>query len=252
MSSTKKRVKQLISAFDLDFSDIYPNESARANTFRHKFSDLAHVADIVECDSIINYNLFEKLPEGHPSSELWLETQTDLTSSIYLTLGGYYRQAIACLRGWLEIVCVGIYYGRHYKGPNSRYNQWKNGRRKSPYWKNLLHSLFNRPNFQKANTLTGLRQSMKDLHDELCMFVHNQAMNVYKLQKGRDNVPRYLSRSFDIWHKLLIQTFNLILLILSTAYPKETKAISRKDLEKILAVVSSNTSKKTQNLLIIL
>lgn len=246
--SKPSKVTQVVWAFDLGFSDMYPKESVRHTTFKTRFAELLQVKDVVSCQSILNFALFNKLPTHHPSVELWLETETDLLSSIYLALGGYYRQAIACLRGWLEITCAGVYYGKHWKGKDSRYNQWKKGRKLSPVWRNLLDSLFQRQNFREADKMIGLRKKMETINHSLCMFVHNRGMDVYRLQDGRDNVPRFLKDSFDIWFNHLKETFNVISLVLFAAYGRELRTLTKEDYKKVISQLSSTSQNDVKKL----
>lgn len=247
--SKPSKVTQVVWAFDLGFSDMYPKESVRHMTFKTRFPELLQGKEIVNCQSIVNFKLFNELPTHHPSVELWLETETDLLSSIYLALGGYYRQAIACLRGWLEITCVGVFYSQHWKGKDSRYNRWKKGKKLSPSWKNLLNSLFRRQNFREADNLIALRKKMETIHSSLCIFVHNRGMDVYNLQNGRDNVPRFLNNSFIIWFTHLKETFAVISLILFAAYGDELRTLSIEDYRKIKSQLSLSSHDDIKKLL---
>lgn len=218
------KMEKLIFTFDLGFSDMYVDESVRFDTFRNKKKQLFEVRNLIEVDSILNHAVFAKLGAEHPSSQLWLESETDLKASIYLVLGGYYRQAVATLRNWLEITLTGIYFNQYYKGPNSRYNQWKAGVRQSPKWPHLLDSLFRRAGFSAADTRTNLRQELTNLYSELSSFVHSRGIEIYDLQNGRDNVPRYIEHSFDLWFSLAKRTLRAISLVLIIEYESALRA----------------------------
>jgi len=188
---------EFIFAFDVGFSDIWTDESVRHITFEKRNEDLYLLKNVINADSIINSFLSFEIE--HPQRELWLESQTDLMSSIYLVLGGYYRQAFVCLRTWFEITLLAVYYSKYYKGTGSRYNQWKKGIRHSPNWKHLLDSLFSRIQFQSVNVNIGLRSKLERFYTELSAFVHNRGMLKYDLQRGRDNVPRFVNHAFDLY-----------------------------------------------------
>ncbi len=238
----RKDFEEIYYAFDLGFSDGYKAESVRYYTLKNELEKLKVVKSIIHADSIVNFHLFNKLGSKHPSSELWLETNTDLHASIYLVLGGYYRQGLMCLRSWFEITLDGIYYSRNFRYKGSKYEQWKKGERRSPSWKGLLESLFSRDEFVTADKID-LTNKMQNLHDELCAFVHNTAMDVYDLQKGRDNVPRYISSSSDLWFNLLKKTFNLITLVQFVAYSKQFKEMRMKEYKEIEPLLSEETKK---------
>lgn len=202
---------------------MYIGESVRFDTFRNKGKQLLEVRNLVEVDSILNHAVFTKLGAEHPSSQLWLGSETDLKASIYLVLGGYYRQAVATLRNWLEIALTGIYFNQYCRGPSSRFNQWKAGVRQSPKWPHLLDSLFRRAEFAAAHTRTNLRQELINLYSELSSFVHSRGIEIYALQNGRDNVPRYIEHSFDLWLSLAKRTLSAISLVLIIEYESELR-----------------------------
>lgn len=101
--NNRPKVDELFGAFDLGFSDAFAEDSVRQQTFRSKLDALIDARKVIDGDSIVNYALFVELGDDHPTPRLWLECETDLRGSIYLTLGGYYRQALICLRTWLEL-----------------------------------------------------------------------------------------------------------------------------------------------------
>jgi len=247
-SKNNEHLKALVFSFDLGFSDIYPNESVRAITFENKLGELKHIRRIKDADSIVNFVLFARLGAEHPSAQMWLETETDLGSSIYLMLGGYYRQALICLRTWLELALIGIYYSRYYKGKSSRYNQWKSNQRQSPAWKNLLNSLFTRAEFESADKAIGLRCKLETLYTELSAFVHNRGMSQYKLQDGRDNVPRYVERAFETYYKMLQETLNMLVLVLFVAYTNELTYTKEEEWEAIEDLLGDKTRQCIESL----
>lgn len=213
---------ELYSSFDLGFSDTYtrPGESARLDSFLKRLPQLRIVDEILEEESDINYTLWYSLPKGNPVGELWLEHQTDLRASIYLSLGGYYRQAISTLRNWLELCLVGVYYDRHWQDRNSRYDQWKKGIKKSPrnFENDLLVSIFGREPLKTIEKQFKFRSSLTVLHRQLSAHVHNSGDVGTKLQKGRDNVPRFIRRSFERWYTLLRRTFTAIVVVFALSY----------------------------------
>jgi len=186
--------------FDLGPSDEYKN-SVRAQTFQNKQPALLGVAHLVRLDYILTESSFHILPPGHPTSELATESDTDFKASIYLTLGGYYRQAIAALRGWLEIILTGIYYNRHYNYLHSPYDRFKQDRERSPTWTRLLKRVFERDNFATADREHDLKQLLEGLYDDLSAFVHRRGFAEHDLQLRRD-IPGYDNVSFDLWFSL--------------------------------------------------
>jgi len=245
---SNEHLEALVFSFDLGFSDIYPNESVRSITFENKSEELEHIRRIKNADSIVNFVLFAKLGGEHPSAQMWLETETDLSASIYLMLGGYYRQALICLRTWLELALIGIYYSKYYKGETSRYNQWKSNQRRSPAWKNLLDSLFTRPEFKSVDKAIDLRCKLKTLYTELSAFVHNRGMAQYKLQDGRNNVPRYVEHAFDTYHRMLQETLNMLILVLFVAYTNELTYTKEEEWEAIENLLGDETKQYVESL----
>ncbi len=216
--SCLKIIDELANAFDLDFSDQFTEDSVRSKTFKHRVNDLTYVKKVVECTCYIDYALFVELGIKHPTPYIAFESETDLHGSIYLALGGYYRQALICLRAWLELTIVGIYYGRNYEVNDSEFEKWKRGDKQSPSWSKLLNLLSAELSFKKANEVISLEQKLKDFYWKISSFAHGRGMELYDLQRGRDNVPRFLDHSFDIWILFLKQAYALWRLSLYSAY----------------------------------
>lgn len=248
MKERRERIRALVFSFDLPFSDMLPNESVRSITVKNRFEELEQIRKIKNGDSIVNFALFMKLGQEHPSARLWLETETDLSSSIYLILGGYYRQALMCLRNWLELTLTGIYYNNYWKGETSRYNQWKSGQRQSPTWKNLLEALFSRREFSAADEAVKLRKRLEILYNDLSAFVHNRGMSKYKLQNGRDNVPRYVEGAFNLYYRMVQKVFDMLVLILFISYSKELAYTKKEEFGEIEGLLIEETKKYIESL----
>jgi len=220
-SENNQETVDLRLLFDLGPSDEYRN-SVREQTFQNQQSALLEIANLVLLDYILTESLFHILPYGHPSSELSTESETDFKASIYLALGGYHRQAIAALRGWLEIILTGIFYNRHYNFLDSPYDRFKEGCKRSPGWSNLLKSLFKRDNFATADREHDLRQLLKDLYGDLSAFVHRRGFAQHDLQLRRD-IPRYDSISFDLWFSLAKRVSDATIQVLIVEYAQQLR-----------------------------
>jgi len=241
------KIDEFVFTFDLGFSDIWKDESVRHITFEKKNKDLKLLKNVINADSIVNS--FLSFERDHPQPQLWMESQTDLMASIYLVLGGYYRQGFVCLRTWFEITLLGIYYSKYYKGKDSRYNQWKKGVRHSPNWRNLIESLFSRTEFQVADASINLRSELEKFYTELSAFVHNRGMLKYDLQKDRDNVPRFVDHAFDLYLEKLLQTFNMIVLVLYTYYKQDMPQPNSKEFSELRPLLIKETKRYLANIL---
>ena len=51
-----------------------------------------------------------------------------------------------------------------------------------------------------------IEERCRRMYDKLSTFTHSRGIDKYRLQEGRDNVPRYLERSFNLWFKLFKET----------------------------------------------
>lgn len=54
-----------------------------------------------------------------------------------------------------------------------------------------------------------LEKECKEIYDKLSIFTHSRGIDEYKLQEGRDNVPRYLEKSFNLWFELFKATWKI-------------------------------------------
>jgi hypothetical protein len=202
---------RIFTAFDWDWSDAFARESARSRALAARPDETAVLVAVVGADSILNFGIAQHLPAGHPVSELWLETQTDLLATIYLAYGGFFRQAFTVLRSWFELSVAGVYFSDHFEHRNSRYAQWRQGERQSPArMRDIACSLAAR----HANTLAIPEEvffsKLDPLYGFLSRHAHGQGLDLFDLQDGRDNVPRFLMRSWDLWFSKALETFDVI------------------------------------------
>lgn len=210
------------SVFDWDWSDANRFESARAEALEKRPEHTHILSNICEADSLINFALWSKLPTNHPVGDLWMETQTDLHSSIYLAYGGYFRQALAILRLWFEMAANGVYFAEYYKQSTSRYKQWRSGSRQAPAnMRKIAESLSKRSGKLFKADFDTISQKLDPLYANLCHHVHGQGLDVYDLQNGRDNVPRFIEKSFDLWWQNLNHVFGAICYLYHLFYTKE-------------------------------
>jgi hypothetical protein len=173
---------------------------------------------VMQVEEAINFSLLQALGHEHPSPQIYaLDFPSDLRASFYLLLGGYYRQAILCLRNWLEMRLLGICFGL-VEQDHSKYEDWKLGKFEAPFGKRLIGRLFARAEFQKADNRFGLRARLKSLYSELSAFTHGAGLEKYDLQANTDNVPRYNSASADLWFALMNRTFAEVAFCLFVAY----------------------------------
>lgn len=211
--------------FDWYWSDVARTESARAQALRHRPKHTRTLAKICEGNNLIHFALWSSLPQGHPVAELWLETETDLHAAVYLAYGGYFRQAFVILRTWFELTVAGVYFANHYKQGNSRYRQWRAGSRQAPAnMYKIAQSLAGHAPKSIQASRDAIQQHLEPVYSALSHHVHGQGLDVYDLQNGRDNVPRFLARSFDLWCSAAVQVFATICYLYTIFYAREAGA----------------------------
>lgn len=210
------------SAFDWEYSDANEKVGARYEALRQRPSETSVLMDLVNADSLVSYALWSELLKGHPVGELWLETNTDLLATIYLAYGGFFRQALTVLRAWFEIAVYGVYYSAHYGQLSERYEQWRQGMRNAPANMQVLaRALATRQDMVIPATEADFGGKLVPIYGSLSEQVHAQGLDVHDLQDGRDNVPRFLPRSFDIWYQKALESFNSVSFLYRVFYPKE-------------------------------
>jgi len=212
------RIKRIYCSLDLGFSDGYPGENVRELTLKDKLGTIEDAVALLQAEEAIQYSLFVTLGDKHPSPQIYaLDFPSDLRASLYLLLGGYYRQAIYCLRSWFEMRILGIYYSC-VEQDRSRYEAWKAETEEAPFGTILIGRLFARSEFQKADTQVDLRNRLRGVYGDLCAFTHGGGVERYNLQASTDNVPRYNPASVDLGYTLMKRTFAEMILCLSVAY----------------------------------
>jgi hypothetical protein len=216
------RRPQYIQAFDWDWSDGFDQQSVRGKALRNRPRQTRMLSRLCEADSLVHFALWSKLPKHHPVGELWLEAQTDLHGSIYLAYGGYFRQALAVLRLWLEMAVNGVYFAKYYGQRTGRYELWRSGQRQAPAdMRKIAESLAKRHGKLLKADVDDIRNRLEPLYANLCHHVHGQGLDLYDLQSGRDNVPRFLERSFDLWCESVVSAFDAICYLYRIFFSKE-------------------------------
>ncbi len=211
----------IFDSLDLGFSDGYATkgQNVRMDTIANHEEDLKSAIALMHTEEAINFSLWNAFGPDHPSPQIYaLDFPSDLRASLYVLLGGYYRQAILCLRNWLEMRLLGIYFGRV---DDSRYADWKAGgigKDDGLFGTGLVKGVFARAEFHKADARNGLRGHLLDLYGQLSVFAHGQGLEKHGLQDDTDNVPRYNRRSVDLHLRLLKETFGEIVYCFWLAY----------------------------------
>ncbi len=210
------RVTEVVWALDLGFSDLYDGENVRQLTLEGKLETIEAAVGMMVAETAVNFSLFTSQGAGHPSADLYAaDFPSALRASIYVLLGGYYRQAIACLREWFEIRLSGLYYGV-VETDTAKYSAWKNGA-EGPIGRALIRKLFARAEFQKVEGL-GLRQRLCDVYRGLSTFAHGAGLDQHDLQAETDNVLRFNPRSVDLWFGWAEQAFAEVVFCHFVAY----------------------------------
>ncbi|HUY14702.1 MAG TPA: hypothetical protein VMX16_13905 [Terriglobia bacterium] len=214
--------KNPFSSFDWYFTDASEEDAARFRALKDRPQQTSVLMNVVSADSLTHFALWSQLPPGHPVAELWLETQTDLVATIYLAYGGFFRQALTVLRAWFEIAVHGVYFSGHYGQPDGRYEQWRRGQRNAPAkMQAIAKSLASRTDKALQVGESAILEKLYPVYKVLSLQTHAQGLDIYELQEGRDNVPRYLPKSFDLWYAKVLEAFNAISFLYRVFFPEE-------------------------------
>jgi hypothetical protein len=237
-----------IHVFDWYFSDVSERDGARYHALADRPSETQQLISLISADSIIHFALWSDLPEGHPIRDLWSETSTDLLATIYLAYGGYFRQAFTALRSWFEIVIHGVYFADHYGQQSERYEQWRQGLRNAPInMGSIAASLASRTTSCGMHiTKEAILTKLDSVYSFLSLHAHGRGLDKFDLQDGRDNVPRYLPKSFDLWIKSMFVTVDTAYFLYATFYLHEIRNYlgdSRLELERAIKL-SQNIGNK--------
>ena len=236
--SKRKTIKDILFALDIGFSDIYKDENVRQLTLENETSILRRAVIILRLEEGMNLSLFELLGAKHPTAEIYaIDFPSDLRASIYLLLGGYYRQAIFCIRNWLEIRLTGIYYG-YIDRNQQHYKEWKTGAIEGPFGGKLIRRLFSRAEFRVIDERTNIRKHLEVLYGQLSAFTHGGGIERFDLQSETDNVPRFNSKSVQWWFIFFRRAFNELTLCFITAYGKQVfSSLNKEEIKALYAIL---------------
>lgn len=228
---SKERIGKIMNSFDLGFSDFYKNENVRQLTFETKLGKLEQATELMTVEEYMNYSIFNKKGAKHPTAEIYaIDFPSDFRASVYLLLGGYYRQAILCLRNWLEIRLTGVYFGFINTGAK-QYEDWKKGKKRAPITQGLIKRLFSRAEFNKIDDKLDLRKRLRNLIAELSAFTHGSILEQYDLQSKTDNVPRCNPQSVDLWFDFALRVFRELVFCYFLAYDKDAFEMGKEELD---------------------
>jgi hypothetical protein len=239
LMSKRKDIEEILNALDIGFSDIYKDENVRQLTLEKQTDFLQRATTIMKLEQAMNFSLFSSLGNKHPSVEICyaFDFPSDLRASIYLLLGGYYRQAIFCIRNWMEIRLTGIYYGFIDRNPKN-YKDWKSGKIEGPFGRTLIGRLFSRSEFRIIDKRTNLRKHLEVLYGQLSAFTHGGGIERFNLQSETDNVPRFNPKSVQWWFIFLARAFSEVALCFITAYGKQTfSSFSKEEIKALYAAL---------------
>lgn len=230
---SKERIEKIADSFDLGFSDFFHGENVRELTLQEKLATIEQTREFMIIDECMNFSIFNKRGQEHPAAEIYaLDFPSDFRASVYLLLGGYYRQSILCLRNWLEVRLTGIYFS--FVDPDkSLYEDWKKGVKRAPITKGLIKRLFGRSEFHKIDSKVGFRGRLESLMSELPAFTHCSILEKYDLKSETDNVPRFNPQSVDLWFDFALRTFTEIVFCCFLAYGKDAFGMNSEEMETI-------------------
>jgi len=219
--------------FDWYFSDTSEVDGARFHALKSKSEETKILMELINTDSLIHFALWEELPENHPVGQLWLETQTDLLATIYLAYGGFFRQALTVLRAWFEIAVHGVFFSGHYGSKTGRYEQWRQGNRNAPAKiDDISRSLATRKDMLIKTDEAMFLAKLGPIYKFLSQQTHAQGLDIINLQEGRDNVPRYLPKSYDIWYEKILESFNAVCFLYRIFFTKDIASYLKKSREE--------------------
>jgi hypothetical protein len=229
--SKRDRIKKIESSLDLGFSDFYKDENVRQLTLGKKLDKIENAEKLKTLEEYMNYSVFDQRGTKHPTAQIYaIDFPSDLRASIYLLLGGYYRQAILCLRNWFEIRLTGIYFG-FVNTDRRHYREWKKGKRPAPIGQDLIKKLFSRGEFHKIDKKVQLRDRLRSLYRELSAFTHGAILERYPLQSETDNVPRFNPQSVDLWYDFVLLVFGELVFCYFLAYGKDAFHMGKQELK---------------------
>ena len=211
-----------VSAFDWYFTDVSGEHAARFHALKDKSVKTSILMKLLRVDSVVHFALWSELPDNHPVGQLWLETQTDLRSTIYLAYGGLFRQALTVLRACFEIALHGVFFSAHFGQSHEPYERWRSSRRNAPAkMQEIARALASRSDQIIDISEAEIFDVLDPVYSFLSMQTHAQGLDVYDLLEGRDNVPRSLPKSFNLWYENGLKAFDALYFVYRIFYTKE-------------------------------
>lgn len=154
--------------------------------------------------------------------DLAVEAQVDLEASVYLALSGFVKQALQCLRSWLELSLLGVWFGYD----NTGYRKWSLRMRESPFF---THGFFKERNLKAMFNKSALLKRSEEryqmsnmcvkLYRTLSSFTHTRGITSFETWGRRKPIATYNPKNFRRWYYALWSSYSLVSTILFFRFP---------------------------------
>lgn len=190
-------------------------------TGRTRPKKLLRVYSVWSSYTALGLMLMNNLGEENADFYFALESETDLLASTLLVMSGYARHANALLRGWLEDVFLGLWFGFDDGG----YRKWTSGDPDAPFKdrsffnKPWLKELLNKTPFRDYSGQHRLVSRVLRLYQQLSREVHAQDIKTHETKTWGDSVARFQPDLFDKWYANVILIFRIMTIVIVLRYP---------------------------------
>lgn len=158
----------------------------------------------------------ENFWSGHffPFSESYYE----LENSFELCKHGFYRHSLFALRCVLELGVLGLYFDRNNQS-HKDIQKWLHSKDPTPYFKNMVKSIFTLDYFKQFNKAVPIRSEMECTYDALSNYTHVRGYQFSTSAQTISNFNQFNEASLKMYIKLMkdVVKNNIILLLLK--YP---------------------------------
>lgn len=212
------------------------------DAFLHRAKQIARIYSYWVGYMNFGFRLQQDLGVDNADYYFSLEGQTDTQASTLLIISGYTRQANALLRGILENILLGLWFGFD----RQSYEKWKNKDDDAPFKnrkffrKAWVKELLTKRPFRKYNEECNLVEHVWKLYQELSIEVHALEIKSHVTTASGDSVVRFNPMLFDKWYENMVSIFEIMSIILFLRYPRLMSEMSQ-EVREILQLLPQDT-----------
>jgi len=245
---SEKEVEEILDSLHILWCDYTQNGSVRINTLEKRRKKIDEIITICKVMGGIIISLAAGAGPGFPSTDIGIyDYPSGLHASIYLALGGLYRQSFSCLRDWMEMHIYSIYFGL--VKYDDTYYDWLNGKYEAPSGRYLIKRLFERHEFWQVDKKFDLKNKLLKIYGQLCKYVHGGGLAKFDFENVKEAKIVFSPKAFDLWFSNLKMVASEIIFSYYVAYGADivSEFYDEEEIKELIEILPQKYQQELEN-----